>query len=114
MLREIGNIFIWISIALLVFGYIWSIIISWRVNKGLFAVVFLLWIIGYPILLAIYWKQSKKTLFVILAGLASFTLAFALLAGTHLGSKNGIIKSYAKQYAPTYHSTAMWLHVDVA
>ena len=83
MVREFGNVFAWASIALLAFGYIWSMIIAYRVNKGLFVVVLLFWIIGYPILLGKYWQQSKRSLFVILAGLACFAVAFALLAATH-------------------------------
>jgi hypothetical protein len=30
MIRETGNIFMWMSIALLAFGYIWSIIIAYQ------------------------------------------------------------------------------------
>ncbi|MBU0593316.1 MAG: hypothetical protein KKH74_06200 [Gammaproteobacteria bacterium] len=83
MVRELGNIFTWMSIALLIYGYIWSIIIAYRANKGLFFIVILFWLIGYPILLAKYWQQTKKSFLVILAGLVSFALAFVLLAATN-------------------------------
>jgi len=84
MLREVGNIITWIGIILFACGYIWSFIIAWRVNKGLFILVLLFWIIGYPILLAMYWKQTKNNFYVVLAGLASFILAFVILAATKL------------------------------
>lgn len=58
-------------------------IIAWRANKGLFILVFMLWIIGYPILLIRYWQQSKKSLFVVLGGAGCFVLALALLAATN-------------------------------
>jgi hypothetical protein len=83
MLREIGHIITWISIALLAAGYIWSLIIAWRNNKGLFIPVLLFWIVGYPILLAKYWKQTKNNFFFILAGIACFVLAFVILAATN-------------------------------
>ncbi len=84
MLREVGNIISWIGIILFACGYIWSFIIAWRVNKGLFILVLLFWIIGYPILLAMYWKQTKNNFYVILASLANFILAFVILAATKL------------------------------
>jgi predicted ferric reductase len=83
MLREIGNIVTWISIALLAVGYIWSFIIAWRAHKGLFILVLLFWVVGYPILLAKYWKKTKNNFFVILSGIACFALAFAILAATN-------------------------------
>jgi hypothetical protein len=42
-----------------------------------------IWIIGYPVLLAEYWKETKNNFFVILAGMACFILAFIILAATN-------------------------------
>jgi Na+/melibiose symporter-like transporter len=95
MLRELGNIITWISIILLGAGYVWSFIIAWRSNKGLFFLVLLFWIVGYPILLAKYWKQTKNNFFVILAGMACFGLAFAILAATN---PNRVNTSYLEQH----------------
>lgn len=77
MLSEIGNILIVIGIALFVVGYVWSFIIAWRANKVLFILVLIIWFVGYPILVAMYWKQTKNNFFVILAAIACFALAVA-------------------------------------
>ena len=88
MLREIGNIITWVSIIILVSGYVWSFIIAWRKNKWLFVLVLFFWILGYPILLAKYWKETKNNFFVILAGIACFILAFIILAATNPNRTN--------------------------
>lgn len=95
MLREIGNIITWMSIVLLAAGYVWSFIIAWRESKGLFVLALLFWIVGYPILLAKYWKKTKNNFFVILAGIACFALAFVILAATN---PNRVNTSSLEQY----------------
>jgi hypothetical protein len=85
MLKDTGAIATNILVILFAAGYVWSFIIAWRVNKPIFFLVLIFWIIGYPILLAKYWPQTKNNFYFLVT---SFALAFLIAVATNPDSRN--------------------------
>lgn len=84
-----GEIVSWIGIILLasgniilLVGFIWALILAWRENKVIFALVLLLPVVGYPLFLIKHWQNSKKSLYVILLGSLGLIIGFTLMKMT--------------------------------